>query len=132
MIGGSSDSFLLGWLASAAIGGIVGAAKGRAFAGAVWGLILGPLGWLVIFVAPDQRPKCPECGGEVILGANRCKNCGFSLKEQSNAEVIASVEVAKADELALPLPGCPGCSSPMVNGTCSLCGFAIAPSFASR
>jgi len=86
MIATSSDFFILCWLAAAAVGGVIGAAKGRAFAGAIWGFLLGPIGWLVIAAAPDQRPKCPECGGDTISGANRCKNCGYSLHGFDDAE----------------------------------------------
>jgi len=67
------------------IGGLVGHAigkgKGRPAAGAVWGALLGVIGWLVIAAGPDMSPKCPECQGTVVAGANRCKNCGEELPD---------------------------------------------------
>ncbi len=67
----------------AIIGGLVGHAigktRGRAEAGVIWGALLGVIGWLVIAAGPDQRPKCPECGGTVVSGANKCRNCGSSV-----------------------------------------------------
>ena len=129
MIVASSDFLLLCWLAAAVVGGMIGAAKGRAFAGAMWGLLLGPLGWLVIAAAPDQRPKCPECGGDVIPGASRCKNCGHLLHAPAKvhtpaiAEAQTPREIGVRAETQLPVPECPGCSGHMVNGVCSLCGF---------
>ena len=67
------------WLVSAVVGAIIGNTKGRPTAGALWSMLLGPLGWLVILIAPDVRPKCPECGGPIVRGARKCKNCGSSL-----------------------------------------------------
>jgi predicted amidophosphoribosyltransferase len=131
VIAASSDFLILCWFAAAVVGGMIGAAKGRAFAGAIWGILLGPLGWLVIAVAPDQRPKCPECGGDVVRGANRCKNCGHRLKPRAKSEAMAPVEAALPPEKTPPAPECPGCSSVMVNGVCSLCGFAESSSSAT-
>jgi hypothetical protein len=61
------------------IGAIVGQSKGRAGAGFFLGLLLGPIGWLVVAVGPNMNPKCPLCGGVVVKGAIKCKNCGGDL-----------------------------------------------------
>lgn len=63
---------ILGALIGAAIGNI----KRRPEAGFVFGMLLGPLGWLIVGLGPDVGPKCPECGGEVVEGKPKCKNCG--------------------------------------------------------
>jgi hypothetical protein len=71
------------FLSMCALGALVGAAignsKGQAAAGAAWGFFLGPIGWLIIAFSPDTRLKCPECGGVIVKGARRCKNCGVIL-----------------------------------------------------
>jgi len=76
------------------IGAIIGASKGRAVGGMVWtllfgaigcvfldvfGLFLGPIGWLIVFLSNDNRDKCPKCGSVVNEGAIVCKNCGSRL-----------------------------------------------------
>ena len=72
--------YFLGWVVIfGAIGAAIGGHKGRQEAGFLWGALLGPLGWLVIAVGPDLRPKCDKCGGVVVAGASRCKNCGAEL-----------------------------------------------------
>lgn len=73
--------YVIAWLLSAIVGAIIGFAKGRPAAGAMWGLLLGPLGWFVLVSVPDTRPKCPECFGAVVVGARKCMHCGSSLKE---------------------------------------------------
>jgi predicted amidophosphoribosyltransferase len=131
MVANSSEFFMVCWLLAAAIGAAIGATKGRAFAGAIWGLLLGPLGWIVMAAAPDQRPKCQECGGDTISGANRCKNCGHKLHLSVNAEAQTPHELEMTDgESAMTLPECPGCFSRMANGVCSMCGFAESPNTA--
>jgi hypothetical protein len=74
--------YLLCWLISPVVGAIIGNALGRPGAGAIWGLLLGPLGWLLMVAVPHMRPKCPECGGVVVSGVRRCKNCGSELSAQ--------------------------------------------------
>lgn len=74
------DWYVLSGLAvSALIGVIAGRARGRPGWGAVFGLLLGPIGWLIVLAGPDRRPKCPECLGVTVPGARKCKNCGSSL-----------------------------------------------------
>ena len=57
------------------IGYLIGRTRGRERDGFALGL-LWPIGWVIIFLLPDKRAKCPECGGTIVPGANRCKNCG--------------------------------------------------------
>ena len=63
------------------IGALIGQRKQRAVAGAFFGFLLGPLGWLMIALGPSMKPKCPHCRGEIVQGASKCKNCGSDLRK---------------------------------------------------
>lgn len=78
-----SEAFvlLLGALVGALVGRMIGARRGRERAGTWWGLLLGPLGWLIVAAGPDLRPKCPACRGPVEPDATRCRGCGEDLGE---------------------------------------------------
>ncbi len=90
--------YLFCWLISPVIGALIGNAQGRPGAGAIWGLLLGPLGWLLMVAVPDIRPKCPECGGVVVSGVRRCKNCGTQLSAvQQTGSVTKVPSLAPSD-----------------------------------
>jgi len=76
--------FLLLIVIGGLVGSAIGKARGRRKAGAVWGALLGVIGWVVIAAGPDLRPKCSECGGSIVEGARRCKNCGADLSAASS------------------------------------------------
>ena len=80
-----------------AIGYYIGQTKGRPTAGALLGLLLGPIGWLLLYVGPDISPKCPECGGSVVAGARRCKNCGSELDRRGEIMDIDDMEFPDAN-----------------------------------
>jgi uncharacterized membrane protein YeaQ/YmgE (transglycosylase-associated protein family) len=69
----------VGIIIGALVGALIGKAKGRTGAGAFFGAILGPIGWLITALGPNMKPKCPLCGGEIVEGAIKCKNCGSDL-----------------------------------------------------
>ena len=72
---------LIIWLVvGALVGALIGQAKGRPGAGTAFGLLLGPIGWLITALGPNLKPKCPFCGGEIVEGAIKCKNCGSDLR----------------------------------------------------
>jgi len=55
---------ILGWLiVGAVIGGALGAWKNRITFGVMVGGLIGPLGWLLILILPNNHPKCPACKG---------------------------------------------------------------------
>ena len=99
-----------GWAVSAVIGYFIGATRGRGGAGAVWGALLGPIGWLVMLVVKDERKKCPFCGGVLGQGAvSRCKNCGECLMRRVPIQtaidpVAAWAEAEEIRERPLPPP----------------------------
>jgi len=76
---GESVEILLWAIIGALIGIAIGESKGRRIAGFLFGLLLGPLGWLIIAVGPNMNPKCPLCGGVTVPRAVRCRNCGADL-----------------------------------------------------
>lgn len=92
------ELIVFGLSVSTVIGGLLGNLKGSFSTGAVLGLLLGPLGWLLVFAIPDQRPKCPECFGSVIDGARRCKNCGASLPVNQDLHQKQSTQYSRGPE----------------------------------
>ena len=66
---------LVGVSIGAAVGYIIGERKGKPTYGAIIGAILGVLGWLLVAVASDDRPRCSECKGVIDEDA-KCKHCG--------------------------------------------------------
>ena len=66
------------------VGAFIGERKGRAGQGAILGIILGPIGWLVVGLGPDYNQakdtkKCPFCAELVKPEAKVCKHCGRDL-----------------------------------------------------
>ena len=115
----------LGWLGGAIawlfIGALVGHLIGEARdtgGGAVFGAILGPLGWLLIFCM-DERPRCPECRGKVFHKATRCCHCGAQLPKQRPPEPPPPPEPTAAPPVPPIPPGmeqvnCPQCEQPLL------------------
>jgi hypothetical protein len=64
----------------AAVGAIIGVAKGRWLAGLIWGAALGPIGWVVIALSKANLPQCPECGRSNTTNARSCRHCGVNLQ----------------------------------------------------
>lgn len=77
------DDVMLWWVVvlglGAAVGAVVGTSKHRVLAGAIWGALLGPLGWLIVAVGPDaaerRAKRCPHCVGLVPVGQGECAHC---------------------------------------------------------
>jgi hypothetical protein len=72
-------AILVGWAFNTLIGYAIGSWKGAPLAGAVLGLMIGPVGWLLVAVFIDDRATCSECGGKVLVNARRCRHCGVRL-----------------------------------------------------
>jgi len=67
-------SVLLDLLLNAGVGFLVGRKFGDGELGIAWGILLGPLGWLIMFLC-DSRPKCPACLARIDVGARVCHCC---------------------------------------------------------
>lgn len=67
------------WFIMALLGLLVGQRKGRPAAGFVWGALLGPFGWMLVWLGPDHRPTCPHCSAVLPDQAATCKACGNRL-----------------------------------------------------
>jgi hypothetical protein len=71
------------------IGVAIGQRKGRGFAGFIFGILLGPIGWVVVLLGPDLKSeqestrlrKCPYCAELVQPDAKLCKHCGKNIEE---------------------------------------------------
>ena len=63
----------------AAIGSLIGKRKNRPVGGFVLGLLLGPLGWLLVFLGPTAKDKnakhCPYCRSVTELRVRKCVSC---------------------------------------------------------
>lgn len=75
-------------LAVAVLGGIgyaCGSTKGRGPLGFLLGVLLGPIGWIIVLLLPHQDAdqatyQCPECMGRVPIIARKCMHCGSDLR----------------------------------------------------
>lgn len=54
------DVVIIAIVLFAFIGAAIGATKNRAVAGFLYGLLLGPIGWLLIIIGPTARTQKPR------------------------------------------------------------------------
>src|SRR5438067_2485432 len=94
----------MGLLLWAIVGGFVGAMigdrKGRGGEGLVLGLLLGPIGWLVVGLGPDYKKarntkKCPFCAELIKKEANVCRYCGRDIPWPEQEIVAAAPETSR-------------------------------------
>ena len=93
--------FLGGWCVSAVIGYLIGNSFGRGGSGLGLGLLLGPLGWLVVLLLKDPRARCPLCQGALpSAGVARCRHCGGDLRPRPVVPVGSARDPVEAWEEA--------------------------------
>lgn len=80
--------FLVVWVVMAIIGAMIGSSKGMGSAGFFLGLLLGPIGWIIVAVLQpstatadrvavgEGRRPCPHCAEFIRPEANVCRFCG--------------------------------------------------------
>ena len=86
---------IVGVLLISYIGALIGSTKGHTMLGFFLGLVLGPIGLIIIAMTQDDRFKCPTCGGSIVPGKMRCKNCGAQLARAPVPRVRARVPVTR-------------------------------------
>lgn len=115
------STWMLVCLASSIIGGLIGILRGRGVDGIVLGLLVGPIGWLLIWLGPDKRRKCPACLGVVPEGARKCCHCASDLTAGTPLPPVATrAAIPKPDGNAERLVVCPWCYA---DQTCTPQGF---------
>ncbi len=82
------------------VGWAIGRTRGRGDAGAALGL-LGPVGWIIAALLPEEGRRCPECRGVVPQEARRCKHCGVECDTASGGHLLAP----ETDAVASPRRG---------------------------
>jgi hypothetical protein len=125
------------WVICAVISGAIGSAKGRTGMGWGLGILLGPLGLLIVAVVPaevknveaaavqsGEGKKCPYCAEIVKAEAIVCKHCGRDLPaiqvSETPIENPAAIPVAQKIENWV----CPDCATnnPLNKSICQNCG----------
>ena len=60
----------------AIVGGILGNERGRVGIGVLLSILLGPIGWAIVFFGPDKRNRCIHCKEVIQADAQVCRHCG--------------------------------------------------------
>jgi predicted amidophosphoribosyltransferase len=100
---------------SAVIGGLIAyLLNGRVGAGLLWGFLLGPLGWLIVFFLEDRRKRCPACRSIVDALATVCPRCKAKQFPKPSTEeepfcMKCGVEGLQSTEMGITTAVCPQC-----------------------
>jgi hypothetical protein len=70
------------WVIFALLGAAVGSTKGRGGFGFVLGLMLGPIGVLIVALLQGNRTRCPDCKTLIHNEAVVCSSCGRKIQAE--------------------------------------------------
>ncbi|MGZ8152349.1 MAG: hypothetical protein ACXW0Q_05695 [Methylovulum sp.] len=69
-------SIVVVWVTSAIIACVIGNRKGNPIAGALVGIVLGPIGVIAALISGDKnRIACPQCAEKIMKKAKLCPYC---------------------------------------------------------
>jgi len=70
------------WVGIGFIGGVfIGWKRNRWLLGPILGLLLGPLGWLLVARMRGRLRECPSCSRTIASGATTCRHCGADVNK---------------------------------------------------
>lgn len=106
-----TDTVLIFWVVCGIAGAVIGSTKDQVVIGFLAGVLLGPIGVLIVILFAGRGKRCPHCAELIKPNAAVCKHCRRSVREgYSGHSGRSRSRVGEADEL-FPDPEPPPASS---------------------
>jgi hypothetical protein len=84
--------WLAAWSGAGFVGGVLVAwRRNRWILGPLLGLLLGPLGWLLVLRMAARLRECPACSRPIAIGASTCRHCGADVVRAQARSARSSV-----------------------------------------
>ena len=102
---------LIGWSLMGLVGYAIGHTKGRALFGLCLGILLGPIGWLLLLCFSTEHAECAQCCKPVDQRARICPYCRSVIVTDDSVRLVRSEdpfekwkrEHGEADPAAAPV-----------------------------